>query len=211
MGLTPMDRGYVMVAERHAKFVEDHPDNSVEHIVSNFAFEPGTMTGFVVVTTNVWKVYGDRVKGNPPNATANASMPIPGPTSFTKNSEVENAETSALGRALAMLGYHPKTTMASDDEIRMKSKVMEGLAAGMDMPIEEAAEPTASGATASVKSKNLFYAEYKKMFGADADAMRKFVKAHTGRVSSKNLTNSDVTKLLTAIRELKSGDYDGDF
>jgi hypothetical protein len=52
-------------------------------------------------------------------------MNIPGTTSFTRGSELENAETSAVGRAIANLGYAIDKSIASRDEVQSK-QVEEG-------------------------------------------------------------------------------------
>ena len=49
-----------------------------------------------------------------------AFEPIPGKTSYTKDSEVMNAETSAWGRAIVALGFETKK-IASADEVRARS------------------------------------------------------------------------------------------
>jgi hypothetical protein len=46
-------------------------------------------------------------------------MQIPGATPYTRGSEIENCETSAVGRALVMAGL-PSKRIASDDEIKAK-------------------------------------------------------------------------------------------
>jgi hypothetical protein len=114
-----MDQGYKMVAERHARFVEEHPNGVVINNLRAHAVHPDG-TGYVVMETQVWKERADADAGKMPDGVGHAGMPIPGPTNFTRNSEVENAETSSLGRALAMIGYHAKETMASEDEIQAK-------------------------------------------------------------------------------------------
>ena len=45
---------------------------------------------------------------------------IPGSTPYTKGSELENASTSAVGRALAYMGYEVKKSIASQEEVSMK-------------------------------------------------------------------------------------------
>lgn len=51
-------------------------------------------------------------------AQATAWEPFPGRTSFTKNSEMMNAATSAVGRVLALMGIAAKKSIASRDEVR---------------------------------------------------------------------------------------------
>jgi hypothetical protein len=114
MSGNPIDNGYITVAIRHSAFVEDYPNGLIETYLAHAS------AGLVVVHCSVWKNREDADNDKRADGTGMASMPIPGPTTFTKNSEVENAETSALGRALAAIGYHAKETMASQDEIDMK-------------------------------------------------------------------------------------------
>jgi hypothetical protein len=67
---------------------------------------------FISVTMQAWRTPDDQVP-----AQATAWEPIPGLTPFTRNSEMMNASTSALGRVLGlMLSFGPK--MASAEEVR---------------------------------------------------------------------------------------------
>lgn len=183
-GFTPMDAGYVMVAERHAAFVKDHPNGMIQ---TDLAYGSDKL---VVVKAMVWKK-GRADYGTPPDGTGMASMPIPGPTSFSKNSEVENAETSAVGRALAMIGYHAKHTMASGDEIAMKTeKVLTLDATTMDS--------TVGRALATVEDIAKFVSKGMKFFNKSPDpvaALKNFVFTVTGKTSSGMLTNEDLEKL----------------
>jgi hypothetical protein len=61
-------------------------------------------------------------------------MELPGRTSYTKGSELENAETSAWGRAIAATGIGLGKSIASANEIRAK--------AGEDIPPTDPAEET---------------------------------------------------------------------
>jgi hypothetical protein len=51
-------------------------------------------------------------------AQAPAWEPFPGKTSFTRESEMMNAATSAVGRVLALMGVAAKKSIASRDEVR---------------------------------------------------------------------------------------------
>ena len=123
VSVNPLDQGYKMVAERLAQFVIDFPNGQILTKVIQFAvFDNGK--GYVVIGAEIYK---DRKTAayDMPDGTGLAGMPIPGPTNFTRNSEVENAETSAIGRALASIGYlakdeSGKLSYASKDEITMK-------------------------------------------------------------------------------------------
>jgi hypothetical protein len=174
----PIEMGYITVAERLAAFTKEHPKG---RIATQLVSITDTMA---VVAAQVWKIRSDDA-GIPPDGTGLSSMPIPGPTSFTKNSEVENAETSAIGRALAAIGYLAKTEdgkprISSQEEITAKS--------GDDPEITQ-------------KQRGLLF-KLAKESGIDPDsgpgkgAMRKVIKDVTGKTSSKELVNSDMDKLV---------------
>jgi hypothetical protein len=54
-----------------------------------------------------------------PAGTGHSYLALPGTTPYTKGSELENAETSAVGRALVMAGI-PAKNVASAGEIKSK-------------------------------------------------------------------------------------------
>jgi hypothetical protein len=71
---------------------------------------------FIAVTVQAWRTPED-----PISCQATAWEPIPGLTPFTKNSEMMNASTSALGRVLGfMMSFGPK--MASAEEVRNRQE-----------------------------------------------------------------------------------------
>jgi hypothetical protein len=71
---------------------------------------------FISVTMQAWRTPDDQIP-----AQATAWEPIPGLTPFTRNSEMMNASTSALGRVLGlMLSFGPK--MASTEEVRNRQQ-----------------------------------------------------------------------------------------
>ena len=71
---------------------------------------------FISVTMQAWRTPDDPIP-----AQGTAWEPIPGATPFTRNSEMMNASTSALGRVLGlMLSFGPK--MASTEEVRNRQE-----------------------------------------------------------------------------------------
>jgi hypothetical protein len=66
------------------------------------------------------KAYAFRAADDERPGIGHSSLNIPGSTSFTKGSEIENAETSAWGRAIAALGFEVKRGLASAEEVRNK-------------------------------------------------------------------------------------------
>lgn len=79
--------------------------------------EPKVVTiadrSFIEVTVRAWRTPDDQIP-----AQATAWEPFPGQTPYTKNSEMMNAETSALGRCLAVMGIGTRRSMASANEVK---------------------------------------------------------------------------------------------
>lgn len=63
-------------------------------------------------------VYRDDSPDALPAGRASSFMAVPGLTNFTRRSEVENVETSAAGRALALAGIAAQRGVASADDVR---------------------------------------------------------------------------------------------
>lgn len=96
---------YVAVNERIEKFYEKYPQGSIEtEIVHN---ENGEV---------IFKAYAYRDKEDTKPATGHA-MEKEGSSFINKTSHIENCETSAVGRALAMLGFEIKKSIASKEEV----------------------------------------------------------------------------------------------
>jgi hypothetical protein len=98
---------YVPVNERIEAFYKKHPDGSLQSEIVEHTETRVTVKAYA---------YRDRDDARP--GTGLSSETIPGSTSFTKGSEVENAETSAWGRAIAALGFEVKRGIASREEMR---------------------------------------------------------------------------------------------
>lgn len=114
--MSPVDlKDYVDVKERIRLFYAEHPDGRL-------------CTGEVKVTSEpdgvprVWAqafAYRDPTDLHP--GVGWSWLILPGSTNFTRGSEIENAETSAWGRAIGALGIGISASIASKDEIDAKS------------------------------------------------------------------------------------------
>jgi hypothetical protein len=107
----PLD--YIDVATRIVEFREKYPDGRLRQknleFVRDFAGKD-----WVVYTAEAWRSADD-----PAPAEGTAWEPVPGPTQFTRDSEVQNAETAAWGRAMvAALAVDTRQGIASSQEVR---------------------------------------------------------------------------------------------
>lgn len=99
---------YIPVSERIARFKELFPEGRLQSEVVDTG-----VVGFVAVKAYAYRSPEDTLPG-----VGLAWEPVPGPTPYTKNSELQNAETSAWGRALiAALIADSSKGIASRDEI----------------------------------------------------------------------------------------------
>lgn len=113
---------YAEVPDRIRAFYADHPEGRLLSRTIRSGEDEGRTHRFetdedgqrwVVVVADVFRAASD----THPAGTGTARDPYPGRTPYTQRSEVENAETSAWGRALSAAGY-PGKSVASAEEIQ---------------------------------------------------------------------------------------------
>jgi len=100
---------YVPVNERIEAFTKAYPEGSLQSEIVELTASRVTV-----------KAYAYRMPDDPRPGTGHSSLEIPGSTPYTRGSEIENAETSAWGRAIAALGFEVKRGIASSEEVRNK-------------------------------------------------------------------------------------------
>lgn len=106
----PLD--YIDVATRIVEFREKYPDGRLRQKDVQFIDFAGK--SWVVYTAEAWRSQDD-----PSPAHGTAWEPVPGPTQFTRDSELQNAETAAWGRAMvAALAVDTRKGIASSEEVR---------------------------------------------------------------------------------------------
>ena len=116
--MSPAPADYVDVAERIRQFKAEYPNGSLQTGFPEL-LHVGDKT-FVYVQAQAYRTPDDRRPG-----TGTAWEPVPGPTPFTRDSELMNAETSAWGRAIVALGFETKK-IASADEVRNRQAADDG-------------------------------------------------------------------------------------
>lgn len=103
---------YIDVATRIIEFRTKHPEGSLQQVSLDFREVNGTW--WVIYTAAAYRNQDDTRPGM-----GTAWEPIPGRTNFTRDSEVQNAETAAWGRAIvAAMAADTKRGIASAEEVR---------------------------------------------------------------------------------------------
>ena len=112
----PLD--YIDVATRIVEFREKFPNGSLQPwkdpYIAEVKMPDGSIKSFMVYSAAAYRSPEDTLPG-----VGYAWEPIPGPTNFTRDSELQNAETAAWGRAMvAKLAVDTKKGIASSEEVR---------------------------------------------------------------------------------------------
>lgn len=112
----PAPADYIDVAQRIADFREKHPEGSLRPLdpAKPYTIEIIGDQTYIVVVAVAYRSPEDTIPG-----VGMAYELFPGKTNFTRGSELQNAETSAWGRAIvASLAGDTKKGIASAEEVR---------------------------------------------------------------------------------------------
>jgi hypothetical protein len=106
---------YIDVSERIRRFRESYPNGSLQQVSLQFIDFAGK--SWVVYTAAAYRSPDDITPGH-----GTAWEPVPGKSNFTRDSEVQNVETSAWGRAIiAVLVADGGKRIASREEVHHKA------------------------------------------------------------------------------------------
>ena len=201
---------YNEVADRVRGFNEQYPDGRIEthYEVLDLGGKP-----HIAVTAQVWKEQdvkkedGGGAQYRRPDSTGLSWLEVPGKTNFTRGSEIENAETSAVGRALAFIGFYAKgESLASTSEINAKK----GSSSPPVKDVSEFAVPADEAEKAVVGKSGLTDSQRKKLFGAlkgagvTGDQRKAFVWLTVQKHSVKDMTSADLDAVLAVLEGDKS-------
>jgi len=128
---------YVPVAERLERFYERYPEGRITTSIVQHDLD----TGFVLMRAEVYRGPDDAQ----PASTGHA-FEVRSESYVNKTSYVENAETSSVGRALAMLGFEVKRGIASREELQKTARMQP---AAPPPPAAPPAERAAKGQAAA--------------------------------------------------------------
>ena len=104
---------YVDVPTRLKLALERWPDLRVQEL--GYRLEQFADTPTIVCEVRIYRTPDD-----PYPAIATASEPLPGKTPYTRDSELMNGFTSALGRALGYMGIGLTSSIASRNEVQAR-------------------------------------------------------------------------------------------
>jgi len=194
---------YNEVADRVRGFNEEYPAGRI-NTFAQIMIANGKE--HVSVRAEVWKTRD----ADAPDATGYSWLEVPGKTNFTRGSELENAETSAVGRALAFIGFYAKgESLASKQEIAAKS----GESKAEPKPKKRNSEPTAKdeAKAAVVGSTDITDAQRKMIFALihdlGWDEKRKSVATLvTTKDSFKLMTREDAVRFIDLLVYAKDGE-----
>ncbi len=106
---------YVDVAARIREFRDKHPEGSLQPADP---LNPWTVLDIGGQTFIAYAAAAYRTPDDPRPGIGVAYEPVPGKTQFTKDSELQNAETSAWGRAIVAVLASETKKIASAEEVR---------------------------------------------------------------------------------------------
>lgn len=109
-----LDDSYIDVAERIREFKAAYPDGTLQPVDFDNPYIVQAIGNESII---VYRAAAYRTPDDPRPGIGVASEPYPGRTPYTKGSEIQNAETSAWGRAIVALGI-PTKRIASTEEVR---------------------------------------------------------------------------------------------
>jgi hypothetical protein len=128
--------GYVDVAQRLRLALLAHPNLRIVESAPEIRHVGDR--AFLEVNVTVWRNEDDAQPVN-----AHAWEPFPGRTPFTRDSEMMNAATSALGRALGYMGFGIDRGISTADEIRHRQDTPDAPYRPVEAPVS--ADPVSDG------------------------------------------------------------------
>lgn len=133
-------KDYVDVASRIREFRDKYPDGSLQPMDTANPYD------IITIRDAVFIVYKAAAYRNPDDTCPGIGLayePVPGKTQFTRDSELQNAETAAWGRAIIAALASDSKTIASREEVENRQN-MEELARQTGVTIHDSAKTQVS-------------------------------------------------------------------
>jgi hypothetical protein len=160
--------GYKEVSERIQDFRAQYPEGSLQSEIV-----PSPFDGFIIVKGYAYRTPDDERPG-----VGLAWEPVPGKTPYTRDSELQNAETSAWGRAIIAVGASDAQKVASANEVRNRRA-------------DQAAPPASGPSAATVKTMEELIAKAEDLVDTG--------KARTFGMQSEQNAQATIAKLRTVL------------
>ncbi|GIJ66275.1 hypothetical protein [Virgisporangium ochraceum] len=176
---------YVDVASRIAEFRAKHPDGSLQPLNPDQPYRIETIGGDTFV---VYAAVAYRTPDDPRPGIGIAQEAYPGKTPYTRGSELQNAETSAWGRAIvATLAADTRRGVASAEEVRNRRAERE--------------EPHGQGQQSeqAVSEQRMGRARKAIAEATDAEGLEKIGRYVSSLVDAGSLTSDEAAELRTAL------------
>jgi len=185
---------YVPVAERIEKFYERYPEGRIMTQI----IEHDRESGFVLIRAEVYRAAEDTI----PAATGHA-YEYKDAGYVQRNSYIEVAETSAVGRSLAFLNFETKRGIASREEMQKfanpRADAAPPTAPVAPLPVPSEADDPAAVATDAQKDEMLALLE--GLRPADRRAQRKLLTELSGKQSRDDLTKQEASRLIEDLKK----------
>lgn len=175
--------GYNSVPERMTEFFKKYPDGRLKQVKYELMVVEGkTYLAFTAAAL--------RSGDDPEPGTATAWEPVPGKTQFTRDSEMQNAETSAWGRAILAVGAaDTRKGIASRDEVQSRREEQNAPPpppTEMDLVLGELQDTCVLYSLDATKTAGEFFATHKTPArSATVKQVRDFVNALHDKHSTK--------------------------
>lgn len=195
---------YVTVSERIERFHEKYPDG---RIITNLV-EINHETGFVLMQAMIYRTAAD-----PHPAATGHAYEVRGESYINKTSYIENCESSAVGRALALLGFEVRRSISSREEMEKAARITpsEATTGERSKPTPApparsndaaAAKPTAQAEKAvSEEQKEEILSLLQRERPGDRRAQQKLLMELTGKSSREELTEQEAARLIEQLRK----------
>ena len=186
---------YVDVATRLKIAFERWPDMRIQE-TSREVIEMPDKSCFIRCTVTIWRDAADPIP-----VIASACEIYPGRTPYTKFSESEVGYTSAIGRALAMMGIGANKALASRDEV-MAAQSRQPIAPVVQLRDVEVPFPDEPQREyPSAKQLGMMRALANGQ-GIKGDDLKTFCSATLGREinTTGDLTKRDISKVIDALK-----------
>jgi hypothetical protein len=184
---------YITVAERIEKFYSKYPEGRI----CTQIMEHDAERGFILMRAEVYRNADDAQ----PAATGHA-FEVRSEGYVNKTSYIENAETSSVGRALALCGFEVRRGIASREDMERTTRRQEPPREKVRPPRHEPVEPSATtDQAATEEQKQSILKLLENLRPGDRKAQQRLFVELTGKESRDDLAQQEAASLINRLRQ----------